>query len=162
MSNTDESFEAKKMWHELYIELLANPMDNRTDRKFCEEIQIDPTTLQKWKQKNRIAIFGEVQRRRKAYINELRTVTYKALANKLDKDTNAIKLSLQITGDLVERSESKVEYMDEDAKKRRINALIEEIGKRKKAHEEAEGGSIPAARTPELGGANEKPASEPS
>lgn len=142
MSDTD-SFEAKKTWHELYVELLANPMDNRTDKKFCEEIGIDPTTLQKWKQKNRISIFGEVQRRRKAYINELRAVTYKALANKLDKDTNAIKLSLQITGDLVERSESKVEYMDEDAKKRRINALIEEIGKRKKAQSEAESGSRP-------------------
>lgn len=128
-----------RYWHELYIELLANPMDRRTDKEFCAEMNLHVSSLTQWKSKYRKSIFNEVQKRRAAYINEMRASAYKALASKMDKDTNALKLALQITGDLVERHETKVE-MSTDEKLRRIRSLRDGLKGREKAWTSAEAG----------------------
>lgn len=126
-----------RSWHELYIEAQSDPMDARTDKEFCEEIQLDVNTFRNWKCKYRSYIFREVEARRKNYVNELRSKGHKALAKKLDKDTNAIKLLFQLLGDLVEKTESKVDLNHGD-KVRRVNTLLGEIGKRQRQWDEAD------------------------
>ena len=134
----EEMGKVKRHWHELYVEMLANPMDSRTDKQFCAEIQLNESTLKFWKHRYSKAIYSEVQKRRKDFINEMRARAYKALGKKMDKDTNALKLALQITGDLVERSEVKAE-MTHDDKLRRINNLLDRIGKKKTVWTASEG-----------------------
>lgn len=121
-----------KTWHDLYIELCADPFDHRTDKEFYESIGLEKSTFCAWKAKYRPYIFREVEARRKNYINEYRSKGHKALAKKLDKDTNAIKLLFQLLGDLVEKTESRVE-MSHDDKIRRLNALLHTTGKRQEA-----------------------------
>ncbi len=127
----------------------ADPFDNRTDKEFCEEIGLEYTTLHAWKHKYRSHIFKEVESIRKNYINEYRSKGHKALAKKLDKDTNAIKLLFQLLGDLVEKTESKVE-MNRDDQLRRITALRNTIGKRQAAWDavDAKSGQESAETTP--------------
>ena len=121
-----------KFWHELYIEAQADPFDDRSDKDFCEAIGLEVGTFRAWKAKYRTFIYKEVESKRKNYINEYRSKGHKALAKKLDKDTNAIKLLFQLLGDLVEKTESRVE-MGHDDKVRRVNALLGTVGKRQDA-----------------------------
>ena len=118
-------------WHELYIEMLSNPNEYQSDKGFCEETKIPTSTFHVWKSKNRRGIFDEVQKRRQLYINELRSNAWKELANKMKKDVNAIKLAFQLTGDLVERTENKHEYMTRQDKIDRMNALLKDINDKK-------------------------------
>ena len=118
-------------WHEAYIEIQADPTDNRTDKKFAEDYGIHASTLSQWKREFRNRIFAEVNTRRKTYIAELRSRAYKALYGKMSTDTNALKLAFQLMGDLIERTESKVEYMTKEEKVQRINDLLKSIGAKK-------------------------------
>lgn len=136
MNNEELRPKVDRTWHHLYIESQADPMDARTDKQFCEAIQLDYSTFANWKCKYRTHIFQEVERRRKNYQNELRSKGHKALAKKLDKDTNAIKLLFQLLGDLVEKSEVRTELSDAD-KLRRIETLRSSIEKRKNSWDEA-------------------------
>jgi hypothetical protein len=129
-----------KFWQELYIELLANPLEDKTDKQFCEEIGLSISGLNSWKNKYRKSIYNEVTKRRQQYLNEFKAIAYKELAKKMKKDTNALKMALQITGELVERSESKVE-MTTDEKLRRIQTLRDGYQKRAEAWQRA--GLIP-------------------
>lgn len=129
----DKDFKLSAFWKELYIELLASPTDSRSDKAFCDDVGLSGHTLSAWKRNCRKEIYDEVQKRRKDHINELRAKAYKQLSKKMETSVDAIKLAFQLTGDLVERTESKVEYMGHDDKVRRINALLENIGKKKGA-----------------------------
>ncbi len=117
----------KRTWHDLYIECQSDPMDSRTDKQFCEEYALDYGTFANWKCKYRKYIFREVEAKRADYKNELRAVMYKALTAKLGKDTNAVKLLAQLLGDLVEKTETKMEMSDAD-KIRRIESLRKTTG----------------------------------
>lgn len=134
-------------WHELYIEAQSDPFDTRTDKEFCEEIALDVQTFRNWKWKYRTYIFREVEKRRAEHRNELRTKGYKALTKKLDKDTNAVKLLFQLLGDLVEKTETKMEMSDAD-KIRRVEALMAQISKKRQAWSDAEGEGPKAAPEP--------------
>ncbi len=151
-----------RSWHEAYIEMQSDPLDNRTDVQFCESIDLNYQTFVTWKRTYRTYIFKEVDHRRKNYVNEMRTIGHKALAKKLDKDTNAIKLLFQLLGDLVEKSEIKTGDLQHDDKVRRLATLMGSAGKRQKEWEAAakdldssikpEGSSGPEA--PKSGGAD--------
>ena len=120
-------------WHEAYIELQADPGGKQTDKAFCEEYGIHKNTLLNWKRKYRNSIHKEVGKRRNEFVQELRTKAYKALYSKLNSDTAAIKLCFQLMGDLVEKSEQKIEhgYMTREDKIRRIDELLKGINKKK-------------------------------
>ena len=121
----------EQYWHELYVEMLSNPDDKRTDKQFCEEIGIDNSTLTRWKSKYRLQIFEEVQKRRTQYINNIRNILQRALIKKVELgDTNAIKLGFQLIGDLVEKHENKMFGMDRNDKEKRLFNLLGEIGKK--------------------------------
>ena len=84
----------------------------------------------------------------------------------MKKDVNAIKLAFQLTGDLVERTENKHEYMTRTDKMERINNLIKEVNEKKetwarvkgatdglregKEGEAAQSGVVPVARNTSL------------
>jgi hypothetical protein len=154
-----------KLWNDMYIELLANPVDNKTDKEFCEELGLSVSALQQWKKKYRKEIYNEVQKRRTQYINELRAQAYKALGMKMQKDTNALKMVLQITGDLVERTESKVEMTDAE-KLRRIRTLRDGFTKREEAwknaglSEDSASDAGPRPQSQELGGPEQGPVNQ--
>lgn len=156
MTNEPHEPKVSRMWHELYIEMQADPMDSRTDKEFCESLGLEVQTFRNWKCEYRQYIFKEVEARRKNYVNELRSKGHKALAKKLDKDTNAIKLLFQLLGDLVEKTESKVEMNHAD-QLRRILALRNTIGKRQAAWDAVdaksgeEGTETPAVPTEQKG-----------
>lgn len=136
----DSSLVGTRIWHELYIEMLSNPMDRRTDRAFSEENGIHEDTLAKWKRNHRTEIFNEVQKRRKRYINELRAAAYKSIGDKIGKSLDAAKLALQLTGDFVERTENRTEIMSDADKIRRIEALRKEAIEKLEAQKQAEQG----------------------
>lgn len=114
----------KSMWHELYIELQSNPLEEKTDKDFCEEVKIHPQTLSIWKRKHRKSLFDEVQRRRGQYVNEMRAIGYKNLNRMAKKDVNAVKLLFQLCGDLVEKSHQVVEHMTRQDRIDRIKSLL--------------------------------------
>ncbi len=116
----------KAMWHELYIELLSSPLDQRTDKEFCEANCLSVGALGVWKRNNRKELFDEVQRRRVLYLNEMRALAYKRLDALSKKDVNAIKLMFQLTGDLVEQSKTTHEYLSRQDKIDRINNLLKD------------------------------------
>ena len=126
-----------RAWHELYINMQADPTITQTDKDFCEEIKLEYQTLASWKKKYRKYIFSEVEKARKTYFSELRTKNFKAIAKALDDSFNDRKLMAQLLGDLIERTESKTEIMDYDTKMRRTSFLLDAIEKKKKALEEA-------------------------
>lgn len=128
-----------RFWHEVYIEMQADPTDSRSDKQFCEDIALDYYAFCSWKKKYRPFIFREVEALRRNYKNEMRTKIYKALMKKLDSDTNAIKLLAQLMGDLVEKTEVKTENMNDADKIRRIEALSKANTKKQKEWERAEG-----------------------
>lgn len=123
----------KSMWHELYIECQASPLDQRTDKEFCEENKLHIQTLMGWKRLHRKSLYDEVQRRRTQYINEMRSVAYKHLNSMCKKDVNAIKLLMQLTGDLVEKSQTLHEFAgNREEKIARINNLLKEANDKAK------------------------------
>lgn len=154
----------RRFWHDLYIEMQADPTDRRTDAQFCEEMVLDYSTFRAWKTKYRNFIFREVESKRRNYKNELRARIYKALDKKLDSDTNAIKLLAQLLGDLVEKTEVKTENMNDGDKVRRIKALSEANSKKLSQWERAEKADSPTPTegngpiSPEPSGPEPKPA----
>ncbi len=147
MSNEELKPVVTRTWHELYVLKEADPFDHRSDKEFCEEIGLDVGSFRNWKNKFRAYIYKEVESIRKNYINEYRSKGHKALAKKLDKDTNAIKLLFQLLGDLVEKTESKVE-MNQDDQVRRVKSLMSSIGKRQVAWESVTSGSEKDVQAP--------------
>lgn len=126
-----DKLQITSFWQQLYVEMLANPNEDMSDVEFCNEAKVPISTFRLWKRNNRVQIYNEVQRSRNMYINELRATAWKELALKMKKDTNAIKLAFQLTGDLVEKTETKHEYMNRQDKSDRINNLIKEINEKK-------------------------------
>lgn len=152
-------------WHSLYIEMQADPYDRRTDKQFCEELQLPYDTFMNWKRKYRPFIFREVEAIRKTYRNEVRALAHKALTKKVEeKDTNALKLLFQLLGDLVEKSEVKTEILNDADKIRRLESLRETNQKKQRQWEQAESNSSSDSQsglgTPELGGPEQTGTSE--
>ena len=128
-----------KFWNHLYVEMLSNPDDHRTDVQFCKDVDISRDTLWKWKCKYRLAIYHEVQKRRNQYIQNFRNILQRALAKKVESgDTNAIKLGFQIIGDLVEKSEHRFDGMQKTDKEKRIEALLTQLKSKQEGWARAE------------------------
>lgn len=138
-----------KSWKDVYIEMLSNPLENMNDTRFCETYNVNHDSFRHWKYVNRQQIFDEVDRRRKNYLKQLRATAYKSLMSKLDKDTNALKLFFQLSGDLIERTENRTEVMTQEDLKRGISKMLEEISTKQKAWEgteDVEAGKAPAPK----------------
>lgn len=125
--NDNEDVKVTRFWQSLYIEKEANPLDPRTDKEFAQEVGVDPNNLAKWKQRNRKQIYNEVNRRRSEFLAEIRAKNLKAILKNIEESFNDRKLLAQITGDLIERVETKAEIMGPEDQERRKNALLQNI-----------------------------------
>lgn len=129
MSNQYTKHFQSEAWNDLYIDLQADPLNQSTNISFCEQVGIHPRTLYAWKAKYRDDISKEVAKRRDKFKSDFRSDLYKALTARMRGDTAAIKLGFQLLGDLVERSESRVEHMTPADKKAKLKELLSKIGK---------------------------------
>lgn len=118
---------AKPDYYEALVEWLGNPMDDRTQKKFAEDVGVDDSTILKYRRLHDDDIQTAISQARKRYINILRVAAYKSLFKRINKSDNAVKMALQIAGDLVERTESRVEYLTPEQKKEKIHALLAAI-----------------------------------
>ncbi len=150
----------KKFWHDLYIDMISDPLDDRTDKKFCEEHQIPLATFYLWKKTYRSEIFAEVDRRRKAYLKEIRAKAYKALGKRLDSSDKVLEMVLKITGDMVERSEQVIETRTNEDKIRRVQSLLDTISKKKASWDTAARSADGRDGSLESGGSEPSGASE--
>ena len=127
MADRDTDNFIKFTWHDAYIDFLANPAEPRTDSEWAKDMSMHRDTIYKWKKQHVKEIHLEADKRRKAYMGELRAKAYKALTKKMDKDTNAIKLAFQLLGDFVEKTESRIEYLTQEQKRTKARNLLQEI-----------------------------------
>lgn len=117
-------------WKTDYIDLLANPLDQRSDKEFlAEHTDVTESTFYRWKRRDYDAIFDEAHKRRQRFMKAARIANYKAIAANLKRSFNDRKLFAQIGGDLIERTESKIEYLTPDQKREKVNQLLQKLGK---------------------------------
>lgn len=116
-------------WEQAYIDMQANPMDQTSDKEFAESQGISQSTLSHWKSKHYEEIFEEAFKRRQKFMRAVRIANYKAIMANLKRSFNDRKLMAQIGGDLIERTESKIEYLTPDQKREKINQLLTKLGK---------------------------------
>lgn len=141
-------------WQEQYLEFISDPLDNRTQTQWCRDMKIDASTVTRWKQKHRTAIYNEADRRRKATLAEIRQTNWKNLMGRATKDTKAIELVFKLLGDLVEKSETTHNYMNINEKKTRLTELIAKAKAKEQAIEKFK------VETPNSGVPNENPSGE--
>ena len=127
---TKMEIDPEKPWQDAVIEFLANPMDNRTDTKFCSDTGIHRSTYYEFIKKNRKELFAEVDRRRKEYLSEMRQKFYKALGSRMTRSDRITQLVGEMLGEYIPKSEQKVEYHTPEQKKERAKKLLEDIVKK--------------------------------
>jgi signal recognition particle GTPase len=121
----------EKPWHQLAIDFISNPCETRTIKQFCDEIGIDPATYYRFTKNNSDDIYTQVDKERKKYHREMRAEAMKALFSRLKKSDKAIELFFKLTGELIERTESRIEYMTPDQKRERIRKALDALVKKK-------------------------------
>lgn len=118
-------------YHDELIEYMSSPFDKRTWDQFAESVGVSDTTIYRYRMLNRDQIAREVEALRKKHVSEMRSRAMKSLIKKVDKaDVNALKLFFQLAGDLVERTETKVDMMTREEKEAKARAMIEEAAKK--------------------------------
>ncbi len=121
---TDKVQFPKKPWHDAMIEYMANPTDQRTVKKFSNEVGITNKTYYNTKKRYRDILMKLVDERRKKYIPALREEAFKALGERLSQSDTAIRMALEMTGDYTPKSVQKVEYESREEKLRKIKELL--------------------------------------
>lgn len=138
-------------WHSLYIEYLADPFDDRTEKQWAEDMQIGYSTIYAWKKDKRNEIYIEAERRRKGFLAEIRNKNWKNLIGQSKKNVKAVELAFKLLGDLVEKTETTHNFLQTDEKKARIAELLAKAKAKEQAVEKfkAENGStgVPEAGT---------------
>ena len=123
-------------WQEAYYDMCADPTDHRNIKQFAKDSGISDSLVYSWRRKNLQAINEEVNRRAKAFRQELRNKGWKALEKRMDKDTKAVQVLFQLLGDLVERSEQKIDYMSAEDKRERVKELLSKVLEKKDGAED--------------------------
>lgn len=116
--------------------MLANPFDERTFKDFCDQYGFTLMTLWRYRKTFQDELTNEVESRRKKFVSDLRSTAYKSLAQRLKHDTQALRLFFQVSGDLVERSEVKAEYLTAEDKRAKIARMLEDLAKKGKNEDE--------------------------
>jgi transposase-like protein len=133
-------------WQEDYIESCADPTDTRKVKDIAEENGVDQSIIYRWRKQFHKEISEEVEKRRSKYKAKMRSKAWKALDTRLAKDTKAIELMFKLMGDLVERSESKVEYMSPEDKRERVKKLLSQVlakaGKKDEGDDKSDGEGV--------------------
>ena len=116
--------EDKQKCIDYLAEKIANPLDNRTWVQVEKDLNISTSVLYRLRIENLEQIYSLADKKRSKYKSVLRSEAYKALQNRLEKSDNAIKLAFQLLGDLVERTESRVEHLTPEQKREKLASLL--------------------------------------
>lgn len=122
------SFE-KPPYFDNLVQFMADMSDTRTIQQFADENGIHRDTITKFKRNHMDVLNIAIESARALYIPKLRQAAYQALYAKLSKSDLALKLALQVTGDLVEKSEVKQSYSIEE-KRERAKALMAQLSEK--------------------------------
>ncbi len=99
-----------KDWRPDYFDLLvayyADPSEQRTIKKWCEDNNLSEDTIHQYKRNYHSTLFDAVDNVRQKYIPQIRLAAMRAVFANINKNFNDRKLALQLTGDLIERSEN--------------------------------------------------------
>lgn len=130
--SVEKSMEFPKEWMEEYCHAMADPASKITAKAFAESKGMSEQNLYKWKSRHKEEVQRRIETLRKQYRTDIRSKAWKALSGQLDRgDTTAIKLVFQLLGDLVERSEQRVEHMTPEDKRARVKALLDRVAAKK-------------------------------
>lgn len=125
--NTNSEY---NQFDEEIIEWSANPTDQRSAREVAELLGCDQTTVYRHRKSLEDAISKRFEAKRKSYLGSMRTRAYKSLSNRLLKSDKSLDLFFKLVGDLVERSETKIEYHTPEEKRTKIKELLDKVSSR--------------------------------
>jgi hypothetical protein len=117
----------KPEWVDEFIENQSNPFNTESIQDFATRKGVSKQTVYSYRWRHP-EIHAEIRSQMSKIFDVMRPVAYKALAARIGKSDNALKLFFQLAGDLVERTEQTVK-MTPEAKRERIQELVERCSK---------------------------------
>jgi len=118
----------KPDYYDVLVDYMADPFDTRSYQDFAKAINITPEQLWRIRKAFKSDIDSEIKNRRQALLDTVRVQAWKALAKKIQTDTNALKLFFQLSGDLIERTETVNKYETVEEKRVRALSLLQNFG----------------------------------
>ena len=119
-------------WTEAVVEYHANPLESRSVKDFVGTLGIHVDTYYKFMRVNKEAVYKEADRRRKKATGAVRATAWRKLVARFDKSDKALEMFFKMSGDLVERSEQRVEYTTPEQKRDRVKKLLDELSGKSK------------------------------
>lgn len=110
-----------------YIEILADPREKRTQEEVAKEFNVTRAALYKWRKLE--GFWNEVEKLRRDTTNLRMSRVWHALLNKCEEgNVAAMRLLFQLRGELVDKHEQKLDFVDmeqqaEEAKKKILEQL---------------------------------------
>ena len=117
----------RETWMEAFIEKEADPFNEVMIKDFCAQYKITYSHLHDWRKKNRQKIAMEVDKRRKEYITEIRSMAWKETAKRMKKSDKVLEMAFKLIGDMIERREERVEHLTPEDKREKVKRMLEEI-----------------------------------
>ena len=117
-------------WQEAFIDYLADPSDQRTQKDFCKDNVIAEAVLSRWKKLNHDFVYLEAEKRRSAYDAVIRTEARKKLFKRMEKSDIAVQNALKLIGDLIERSEVNTTHLTADQKREKAREILERLSQK--------------------------------
>ena len=105
----------------------ANMLDKTTAIEIAKQLEIEPSTLYAFIKAHRKEIDYATEQKRKEFMPELKNMSMKALANRLNKSDKALQIALEITGAYVPKSEQTQTIRNETEQKAYVESLLEKI-----------------------------------
>jgi hypothetical protein len=124
---------------QVIVEWIANPMDQRSAKQVGLDNNCSESTIYRLRRTHADVIRARVDVLLAANLKAARPFAYKSLLNRITKSDNSLKLFFQLCGDLVERSEQKIEYKTPEEKKEKIKALLAGLSSRLETKETGDG-----------------------
>src|SRR5579864_3397646 len=116
-------------YFEAMVEFMADPTDQRTIKQFAADVGVHEDTIHAFKRKHSDVLYQAVEIARAQMIPKMRIQSWKAVFANINKNHLDRKLALQLTGDLIERSEVQQTIKPEE-KRERAKALLAQLSER--------------------------------
>lgn len=122
------TFERPAYFEEL-VAFMADPTDQRTVKQFAADMNVHEDTIHAFKRKHGDVLYAAVDTSRAQMIPKLREHAYKAVFANINKNHLDRKLALQLTNDLIERTEQTVKLSPEE-KREKAKALMAQLSEK--------------------------------
>ena len=112
------------------VSFYADPSDQRTFKKFCEDNGYNDATINQYKRVHGDILWPAVDSVRAKYIPRIRTEAYNSVFANIKKSFNDRRLALQLCGDLIERSEISNTIKTPEEKRAAIELLMSKLSEK--------------------------------